>query len=80
MDVESLYTNIDHKDGLEALAYYLDMRSSTERTPTCFIVQLAEWTLNNNIFLFQNEFYKQIKGTAMGACFAPNYANLFLGL
>lgn len=24
--------------------------------------------------------YKQVKGTAMGVCFASNYANLFLGL
>lgn len=61
MDVESLYTNIDHLDGLEALTYYLDVRSTADRTPACFIVQLAEWTLNSKIFLFQNEFYKQIK-------------------
>lgn len=44
--------------------------------PTTFM----EWTLKNNVFLFQGVFYKQMKGTAMGACFAPNYANLFLGL
>ncbi len=29
-------------------------------------------------FLFQDQLYKQIRGTAMGTCFAPNYANVFL--
>lgn len=29
--------------------------------------------------MFDNKFYKQIQGTAMGATFAPNYANLFMG-
>ena len=47
---------------------------------TDFILQLTEWTLNNNVFLFQDKIYRQQKGTAIGACFAPNYANLFLGL
>lgn len=80
MDVESLYTNIDHKDGLNALSHYLEYRPTDLLPPAAFILQLAEWTLNNNVFLFQNQFYKQIKGTAMGACFAPNYSNLFMGL
>lgn len=51
-----------------------------KNTPGCFMLQLAEWTLKNNVFLFQDQFHKQIRGTAMGASFAPNYANLFLGL
>lgn len=80
MDVESLYSNIVHEEGLEALRYYLGNRREDQMPPTDFIIQLTEWTLNNNIFLFEDKLYKQEKGTAMGACFAPNYANLFLGL
>ncbi len=72
MDVESLYTNIDHEEGLEALSHNLEMRSPLEKPPASFILQLAEWT-----FLFQDQLYKQIRGTAMGACFAPNYAIYF---
>ncbi len=80
MDVESLYTNIDHVEGLEAVEHFLSDRSPESVPPTTIILQLMEWTLKNNVFLFQDVFYKQMKGTAMGACFSPNYANLFLGL
>lgn len=79
-DVESLYTNIDHQDGLRAMHYFLRQRPPDSLPPTEFIVELTEWTLRNNIFLFQDELFLQTRGTAMGACFAPNYANLFSGL
>uniref|UniRef100_A0A3P8U3H0 Reverse transcriptase domain-containing protein n=1 Tax=Amphiprion percula TaxID=161767 RepID=A0A3P8U3H0_AMPPE len=80
MDVESLYSNIDHQEGLEALEHFLQKRSNTETPPTQFVVSLTQWSLNNNIFLFQDRLYQQTKGTAMGASYAPNYAGLFLGL
>lgn len=80
MDVEALYTNIDHTEGLDALSHYLEERHPEQMPPAVFILQLAEWTLHNNVFLFQNQFFKQRKGTAMGACFAPNYSNLFMGV
>uniref|UniRef100_A0A3P8RTI8 Reverse transcriptase domain-containing protein n=1 Tax=Amphiprion percula TaxID=161767 RepID=A0A3P8RTI8_AMPPE len=79
MDFESLFSNIVHKEGLAALRHYLGNRDSDQMPPTDFLIQLTEWTLRNNIFLFEDKLYKQEKGTAMGACFAPNYANLFLG-
>lgn len=80
MDVEQLYTNIDHKDGLEALEYFLNKRPADMSPPTEFLSALTEWTLTNNIFLFQDKLFQQIKGTAMGASYAPNYAGLYLGL
>ena len=55
-------------------------RPTDSLPPSEFILQLTEWTLKNNVFLFQDQLYTQDRGTAMGACFAPNYANLFLGL
>ena len=80
MDVNSLYTNIDHKEGLEALHHFLQKRADNTAPPTDFVLALTEWTLNSNIFLFQDQHYRQVKGTAMGAAFAPNYAGLFMGL
>ena len=79
MDVESLYTNIDHKEGLEAIQHFLQMRDEPF-PPTDFIVELTRWTLENNIFLFQEQLYRQTRGTAMGVTYAPSYANLFLGV
>ena len=35
--------------------------------------------LQNNNMKFDNEFYNQIKGTAMGTIFAPTYATLSMG-
>ena len=48
--------------------------------PTDFIGELTRWTLENNIFLFQEQLYRQTRGTAMGVTYAPSYANLFLGV
>jgi hypothetical protein len=34
--------------------------------------------LKNNDFMFNEEWYLQVGGTAMGKKFAPNYANIFM--
>ncbi|XP_056408621.1 uncharacterized protein LOC130313384 isoform X2 [Hyla sarda] len=77
-DVESLYTCIDHVDGLRAIKFYLD--SGPWDADTCqLILELLEFVLTHNFFTFKNQFYLQKRGTAMGAACAPSYANLFLG-
>ena len=35
-------------------------------------------TLTQNVFTFNNNYYQQIKGTAMGTIMAPTYANCYL--
>ena len=78
-DVESLYTNIPHHGGLEAIEYFLNQR--TEQTPSTACLQhLTELVLTKNFFLFENSYYLQKSGTAMGSKMAPNYANLYVGL
>ncbi|KAF7642341.1 hypothetical protein LDENG_00259770 [Lucifuga dentata] len=61
MDVESLYTNIDHDDGLKALQHYLQNRPTDSSPPSEFILKLTEWTLQNNVFLFQDQLYTKKK-------------------
>ena len=78
MDVTSLYSNIKHEDGLKAAEHYLQQRRD-EDPPNQFIMILMEWALNNNVFIFQDKLFRQRRGTAMGASFAPNYACLYLG-
>lgn len=66
-------------EGLEAVSYFLQTRMD-DNPHNEFILMLIEWTLNNNVFVFQDKLFRQKHGKAMGASFAPNYACLFLGL
>ena len=77
----SLYTSIPHKYGLEAINYWLENHrpSVNQRFPTNFILEAIQLILTNNNFLFDDVFYKQLIGTAMGSIFAPTYAGLTVG-
>ena len=78
MDVKSLYTVIPNDCGLQALAYFLDKRDIKE--PATFtLTRLAELVLTLNSFYFNNEYYRQLGGVAMGSRMGPNYACLFVG-
>lgn len=79
LDVSSLYTNIPHEEGLEALHFYLRNREDTEKPPTEFLIQLATFVMKLNYFTFNKTFYQQMSGTSMGTICAPNYANLYMG-
>lgn len=79
-DVQSLYTNIPHQGGIEALQHFLSLRPPMSKPSLECILDLADIVLSNNFFRFQNEFYIQKKGTAMGSKMAPNYACLYMGL
>ena len=83
IDVSSLYTNIPHKDGRESLLYYVSNEELKFKHPEQpepeIIVELAKIVLKNNVIEFNNKFYLQKQGTAMGTKMAPSYANLFMG-
>ena len=79
MDVCSLYTNIPHDEGimynLQALIqFYGDQLP----LPAKYLQQMFVFILKHNYFTFNNRHYLQTHGTAMGATFAPNYANIFM--
>ena len=80
-DVESLYSNIPHDLGLRAIKYFLNKYpfEIDDRFSDDFILQAIEFILKNNTFYFNNEYFRQRKGTAMGTKFAPIYATLVLG-
>lgn len=78
-DVESLYTSIRHKDGIMVVWRFLFM-SDLDKDLCDLIVQLLEFVLTHNFFLFKESLFLQLQGTAMGAACVPSYANLFLGL
>jgi hypothetical protein len=80
-DVVSLYTNIPHELGLEALDFYLTKYADiiNSRFSRHFILKAMELILTHNIFKVNDEYYIQTCGTAMGASIAPTYANLTMG-
>ncbi|OOZ57814.1 hypothetical protein [Solemya velum gill symbiont] len=80
-DVTSLYTNIPHDLGLQAINYWVNRYRDTveSRFSTEFIAEAMEIILKNNSFIFNSQHYLQLVGTAMGTKVAPTYANLVMG-
>ena len=77
-DVVGLYSNIPHEYGLEAIEYWLDKFSESlhPKFSKEFVLESVKLILENNNLNFNNEYFNQIKGTAMDTMFAPAYANL----
>ena len=75
--VVGLYPSIPHGEGLEAIREALDRRENPGAA-TETLVGLASLVLENNYFEFNDRFYRQKLGTAIGTRFAPSYANLFM--
>ena len=80
-DVVSLYTSIPHDLGIQALTYWLDKSRHLipSRFTNGFVLEAAEFVLKNNYFLFDEQLWLQVVGTAMGTDFAPPYACLTMG-
>lgn len=80
-DVVSLYSNIPHDLGLDAISFWLDKHPELipHRFSKQFIIEGIQIILENNNFSFNGSFYNQTKGTAMGTKMAPSYATLVLG-
>ena len=73
-----MYTNIPHKDGIQACFEALEKR--VKRTPPSKeLTQLLKLTLTSNNFVFNNDNFIQVSGTLMGGKYAPSYANVFMG-
>ncbi|CAJ0930163.1 unnamed protein product [Ranitomeya imitator] len=77
LDVKDLYTSIPHGDGIQSPRKLLD---STDRDidQTSLCIDLLNVILTSNYFLFQDTFFLQKRGTAMGSHAAPPYANAYM--
>ena len=80
-DVVGLYSNIPHEYGLEAIEYWLGkfLEPLLPRFSKELVFESFKFVLENINLKFDNEYFNQIKGTAMGAIFAPTYPNLTMG-
>lgn len=77
MDVDNLYTNIPIEDGISCVKKAFKMYPDPKR-PDKELIELLTINLKRNDFVFNEKFYLQIKGTAMGKRFAPAYANIYM--
>ena len=78
LDVSSLYSNIPHKDGIEACQHFINMGCKPKESAQS-ILKLIELVMTKNHFQFNDVDYLQKLGTAMGTRMAPSYASLFMG-
>ena len=80
-DISSLYTSIPHDLGMKAMKYWLHKKRHLvpNRFTNKFILEAIEFLLINNNFVFNNQMYNQLEGTAMGSTFASFYACLVIG-
>lgn len=77
-DVCSLYTSIKHHQACEATKWVLKHFTNLHRTQRKYLIKCIDFSLKNNYFWHQQEFYKQVTRIAMGAKYAPSVANAFM--
>lgn len=77
-DVASLYTCIPHERGIEAVRHFLYREESLAPFQCDYLIELLEFATKHNYFWFDQRYYLQQRGVAMGAKFALSLANLFM--
>ena len=70
----SLYTNIPHEEGIQSALHFLTNHSESYKHPE----QPNPEVLGELKTEFNEQFYLQIQGTAMGTKMARAYANIFM--
>lgn len=66
LDVVSLYTNIPHEEGIAASLEALSTLPPGSTPPLQVFHRFLTFILKHNFFSFNNQFYLQLHGTAMG--------------
>ena len=79
LDVQSLFTNIPIdeaiKNAVDDLFFSNIYRGKLSKSELCYLLKLAT---PESSFIFDNIFYKQIDGVAMGSPLGPTLADAFL--
>ena len=80
-DVSALFTSVPIDPALNIIKDLLDKDTTLkERTvmEVSDIILLLEFCLKNTYFSFQDQFYEQVEGAAMGSPVSPIVANLYM--
>ena len=81
-DVTALFISIPVAAAIEVIKGRLEQDTELPKRTTLStdnILELLEFCLNNTYFLFQNQYFEQNKGAAMGSPVSPIVANIYIG-
>lgn len=78
-DAVSMYTNINTQHGLQTLRNWLLLHEAElpRDFPTDMVIDAVELIMTNNVFQFDDTFWLQLSGTAMGTSLACIYATIY---
>ena len=80
-DVADLYTMIPRDGALDVLGRFLlhnSMQGKIGNLSVDTILKLARLVLDTNYFVYDQKYYRQIKGGAMGSPFTMTLANVYM--
>ena len=77
MDVKALYPSVPRTEAREAVREALHSRTDQE-TSIDTILELMDLVLENNFLHFNDKYYVQTEGTAIGSKLGRNYACTYL--
>lgn len=77
LDVDSLFTNVPHQECLHILENMFEKQRLVpgERED---LISLTNLCMNQNYFRFNNQYYRQKEGLAMGSPLSPLMADIFM--
>jgi hypothetical protein len=80
LDIENLYMNMVLEDVLNKITDFMKDKIDSNYITIKGFNMILNLILQNNYISFNNKYYKQIKGVAMGSISSPTIANLYLSI
>lgn len=77
-DVSSLYTNIPTKAEIDVVRNAISLNNVFTDNEQCLVIDLLDFVLCNNYFLFESQFFQQTSGTALGCNVAPTFSVMYM--
>ena len=80
-DVTALFTSVPIDPSLNIIKDLLEQDDSLSNRSVLSVQNITEllgFCLHNTYFSFQNKFYEQVEGVAMGSQVSPTVANLYM--
>jgi hypothetical protein len=79
-DITDLYTMLPQKESLDILTEFLLQFGyhKVRGVPIDAIRKLARIVITENVFVYENKFYRQVIGGAIGSAFTVTLANIFM--